>query len=380
MRAKTMKRISGISGAAGRITRRGALALVAGALATDWRALAQEAAGPPQDSLRVIKDRYLFASQLARGKGDRVHLQFARGDEHYWEGWSAVGYAVSDDDGRTWTERSDAVANAGGQIYDRFGSFGAAPDGRLITMFCRRDSPKVKQRLFQTTSDDDGETWSAPRLAAVTPLDNRPPRVGWMYTYGPVRTTPSGALVVMSYSGTENFSLVSRDRGETWTSRLIIDSAKPNYSEFGLTILSEEEWLVVGRIDLETNRMAQFITRDAGKTWTAMGPLNVEESLIFASPMLDQITVGGKPALMLSYCDRRIRQCVMRLATQDVATESATSWGPPQLLSSIRGRSGYQNFLPAREPGVYIVTETQERTKTVADIEVRRVSLKGLKL
>lgn len=365
---------------AGRITRRGALVAVMGALATDWRALAQEAAGPPQDSLRVIKDRYLFASQLARGKGDRVHLQFSRGDEHYWSGWSAIGYAVSDDDGRTWAERRDAVVNGGGEIYDRFGSFGAAPDGRLITLFCRRDNPRVKQRLFQVVSDDDGETWSAPRPATVNAEDRRIPRSGWMYSYGPVRVTPSGALVVMSYSGTENFSLVSRDRGETWTSRLIIDSAKPNYSEFGLTILSEEEWLVVGRIDLETNRMSQFVTHDAGKTWQALGPLNVEESLIFASPMLDQITVGGKPALMLSYCDRRIRQCVMRLATQDVATASATSWGPPQLLSSIRGRSGYQNFLPAREPGMYIVTETQERTKTVADIEVRRVSLKGLKL
>ena len=55
------------------------------------------------DPPAAITDRYLFGPILTRGPNGRLHMQFHRGEDHLWKGLATVGYAFSDDDGRSWS-------------------------------------------------------------------------------------------------------------------------------------------------------------------------------------------------------------------------------------------------------------------------------------
>ena len=324
----------------------------------------------------IIKDRYLFGPIMARAIGDRIHMQFYRGEQHYWKGRATVGYAVSDDDGRTWQERPDVVASDKAEIYDRFAAFGRARTGRLITLFSRRFAVNEKPQLYQVISSDDGESWSVPAPVSITAADGVQPSAGWMYPYGPIERTPDGKLAVMTYAGEDNFVLTSTDHGNTWSSRLIISSKLPNYSEMGLEILSETQWIAVSRIDGKFNRMAQFVTEDAGVTWRLLGGLDIQESAVYAAPTVDTLTINGKKVLFLSYCDRRPKKCWLQQADLASAAGSALAWGAPALLDQgFVGLSGYQSILQSRDGRELIVAITRERSTAVSDIVIWRMPI-----
>jgi hypothetical protein len=303
-------------------------------------------------------------------------MQFYRGEDHYWKGKGTVGYAVSDDDGRTWQEQPDAVSTDRTDIYDRFAAFGRARSGKLITLFARRRDPRSKPQLFQTVSTDEGNSWQRPSRANIIKADSDALHLDWMHPYGPIKVTPAGALVAMAYVAADNYVLISKDDGATWHSHLVISSEAINYSEMGVEILSEGHWLAVSRIDNKMNRMAQFETNDAGQTWELKGPLDIPESNRFAAPSIDAIFRESKKSLLLAYCDRIPRKCWMREADGNTAKLDPRAWGVPVLLDEgFIGLSGYQSILQSLDRRDLIVAITRERSTAVSDIVIWRTPL-----
>ncbi len=161
----------------------------------------------------------------------------------------------------------------------------------------------------------------------------------------------------------------------------MISSAWPNYSEMGLEILDENTWLAVGRIDGPRNRMAQFITRDAGRSWRLDGGLNLpEESDVNVAPMIDDVTIAGRKVLLPSYCVRRPKVCWLRAGAPDRVAAGPQKWGRSlQFDRDFFGRSGYQSFAPGRDGKGLVGALVRERSDKKADIVVFRIpSLTGL--
>jgi hypothetical protein len=328
---------------------------------------------------RLFKDRYLFGPIMVRSLGQRIHMQFYRGEDHLWKGRATIGYAVSDDDGRTWQERPDIVAAKDPEVYDRFASFGRARNGRLITLFSRRVRPGTKPLLYTVHSNDDGETWSKPAPAKVTAGDGREPIGGWMQPYGKIKRSAEGTLAAMTYVGVDNFVLISRDHGETWASRLVISSKQPNYSEMGLEMLTKTHWIAVSRIDGQMSRMAIFESQDAGESWALKGPLEIEESSKHVAPSIDTFNVLGRRVVMLSYCDRRPQVCWVHSADTAPHASGLPRWGAKAKIDSgIFGRSGYQSLLQSHDGRDLIIAMTRERSEKISDIVVWRIPLTSI--
>lgn len=139
------------------------------------------------EPLAAITNRHLFGPILTRGANGRLHTQFSRGEDHLRKGLATVGYAFSDDDGRSWSGVADAVAAGDPKIYDRLGSFGRARTGKLVTLFSRRMAQGQKPILFQTASLDEGRIWQAPRPSRVAAGDDASMKAGWLDSYGAIR-------------------------------------------------------------------------------------------------------------------------------------------------------------------------------------------------
>lgn len=322
------------------------------------------------EPLTVLRDRYLFGPILVRGTGGRIHMQFYRGEDHMWKGRASVGYAWSDDEGASWTVAPDAVSSDKPQVYDRFGSFGRAQTGKLVTLFSRRQAPGQKPVIYQTESVDEGRNWRAARPAEVAAGDDAPLKAGWLYPYGAIKRAPGGALVVMAYAAEDNFVLVSRDHGVSWTRYLVISSARPNYSEMGMEALDENHWIAVSRIDGPLNRMAQFVTADAGRSWRLEGELNLlAASDVNVAPTIDVAAIAGRKMLLLAYCDRRPKMCWLRSALPNEVANDPQKWGKSMLFDQgFVGRSGYQSFVPSRDGRRLIGAIVRERSETVSEI------------
>ncbi|MGE0698068.1 MAG: sialidase family protein [Hyphomicrobiaceae bacterium] len=326
----------------------------------------------------TISGGYLFGPMIARGRENRIHMLFYRGVDHYWKGHATVGYARSEDDGASWRVLPDIVSHTDGSVHDRFAAFGQAASGRLIAMFVRRVGVNGSPVLHQVWSDDDGTTWHEPVPSQVTSSDSKVPKGDWHYPFGRIERTPAGKLAVMSYMVEDNFVLTSNDEGRTWTSRLVVSSGRPNYSEMGLELISENVWIAVSRIDNEINRMAQFVSEDAGRSWRLQGPLEIEASPWNVAPSIDAVVRNGRRVLLVSYCNRKSASCWLREADPAEAAKSPEAWRRPTLLDEgLVGLSGYQSILQSRDGHHLIAAITRERSVAESDVLVWRLPLPG---
>ena len=258
------------------------------------------------EPLAAITNRHLFGPILTRGANGRLHTQFSRGEDHLRKGLATVGYALSDDDGRSWSGVADAVAAGDPKIYDRLGSFGRARTGKLVTLFSRRMAQGQKPILFQTASLDEGRIWQAPRPSRVAAGDDASMKAGWLFSYGAIRADAGRRAGRHGRCGGGRFRAGQPRPWRSWTRHPVFSSARPNGSGMGLGMLDETAWIAVSRIGGPRNRMAQFITRDADRSWRPEGGLNLpEESDVNVAPMIDDVTIAGRKALLPSCCDRR---------------------------------------------------------------------------
>jgi len=150
-------------------------------------------------------------------------------------------FYLSDDRGRTWREAKDWWAHQETPVFLP----GQPPwtglqepgtvllkDGRLYT-YCRSGNGYQ----YEMCSEDDGETWSAPRpsqfKSPCSPLSiKRIPSTGdllavWNDHSGDLAPAPTGKDLELSWGRTPLVAAISSDEGKTWTRKKLLESA-PN--------------------------------------------------------------------------------------------------------------------------------------------------------
>ena len=123
------------------------------------------------------------------------------------EGISYRAFRSTEDDGKTWSAES---LIATGQ-YGRNSAGCIARNGRLITVLGKADKPK-RHAISVSWSDDQGATWSQPRLVSQKPLgESAAVHAG------------DGRILILTrskYNSEPYYHLFeSFDNGETWTER-----------------------------------------------------------------------------------------------------------------------------------------------------------------
>ncbi|MCB9915676.1 MAG: exo-alpha-sialidase [Planctomycetes bacterium] len=195
-------------------------------------------------------------------------------------------------------------------------------------------TPRETAQLVVTTSDDDGVTWSAPRLLTVELKDP-----AW-YLLAPAPgngiTTGDGTLVVPAQgrdAEQRTFStvMVSRDHGETWT---LGGPARLDTTECAVVELADGALMLNMRDNRnrkdksETNGRAVAVSNDLGATWR-VHPTDHRADLlpepVCMASLLRVTTPSGARALVFSNpADRRAR----RHLTLKASVDDGRTWQP----------------------------------------------------
>ena len=174
-------------------------------------------------------------------------------------------------------------------IYDHYDSLGnwdvtfetsthrrAEVNGRWVTIDKRtgeeapdisRERKALPKGLLQVFSDDGGKTWSKPRRINFTGKHTFNPGA----PFGKMVNLPDGTLLLSYYaydpekktSGT--MVLASRDRGETWALRKVIDWG---FNETSLCLLPSGRLLAMLRAETDKVDLWQAVSSDDGRTWS----------------------------------------------------------------------------------------------------------------
>nr|WP_238483856.1 sialidase family protein [Pinisolibacter aquiterrae] len=273
-----------------------------------------------------------------------LHLFSYFGQQHQGGRESAVVHRVSPDHGATWSAPRPILDGFRHGLDWRIGATGATATGRLIVTAVRSDlSSRRGAVLGATHSDDGGRTWSA-----FAPLVQSPPSPfdggrSQMLPFGQIKTTPSGRLLMMSNLGRFNFLLSSDDDGATWQRSVVVESETPDYSEMAVQPIDEGNWVAVSRIDRAKSSMAQFVTHDAGRSWTLLGGLDMPVRGGYVAPTLNLVEGDEGPVVVLGLTDRTTGRAVLRTVRAADALASARRWsGPRYIAEGLIVRSGYQ--------------------------------------
>ena len=227
--------------------------------------------------------------------------RFGRGDS------GAIDLVVkrSEDSGKTWSALQ-VVWRDGGNTCGNPCPVVDAGTGRVVLPMTwnsgedhgrelHRGTGKGTRKVFLANSDDDGESWSAPR--EITAQAKSPD--WWWYATGPGvaiqlrHGTHAGRLVVPANHTSERdgfaaHAILSDDGGESWTRSSVI---APACNESQVVELEDERLMMSSRSQSFTNaertgyRSISF-SSDGGKTWSApkpdphLGDPQVQASLI----------------------------------------------------------------------------------------------------
>lgn len=178
-----------------------------------------------------------------------------------------ISYCVSNDEGRTWSAPKILYD---GPDDDRDPSIAQLSNGRLIcTFFSLRNAPEKNPPWdglgsWMVTSDDAGRTWSQPRQIAEN-----------YYCSSPVRELSDGRLILGLYAEEDGKGwgavTLSGDGGETWSKPIDIDNAgMPLDAETDIIELKNRRLYAAQRGRGET--MAWSVSEDGGKTWSVSTP------------------------------------------------------------------------------------------------------------
>ena len=171
----------------------------------------------------------------------------------YSDGFDCSLFAISDDDGKTWTYSNPVLGGAGIQPTVLYGK-----DGSLTAYL--RDNGPVPQRMQRTDSHDNGATWS---IAKDDILPN--PGAGFDAV-----TLASGEWVMVfndTEEGRHNLSVaISDDEGKTWKWKKAIenDTRKENTtsSHYPSVIVGADERIIVSysfhRNDIKPGRTIKY--------------------------------------------------------------------------------------------------------------------------
>lgn len=216
-------------------------------------------------------------------------------------------------------------------------------------------SPEETGQLVMVTSDDDGQTWSAPRN--LTAAVKNP---AWCYLLqGPGRgiTMADGTLVFAAqYQDAERMPhatlLVSRDQGDTWT---VPDGPRSNTTE--AQVVEIDGALMLNMRDNRGGSRAVYTTPDLGKTWSEHPSSRsaLVEPVCMAS--LLRVGRGERPPLLL-FSNPAVPAGPRRQITLKASTDLGLSWPAPWHVLLDEGQSaGYSCLTAIDENTVGILFE-----------------------
>ena len=200
-------------------------------------------------------------------------------------------------------------------------------------------SPEETGQLVMVYSDDDGQTWSAPRN--LTAAVKNP---AWCYLLqGPGRgiTMADGTLVFAAqYQDAERMPhatlLVSRDHGDTWT---VPNGPRPNTTE--AQVVEIDGALMLNMRDNRGGSRAVFTSPDLGKTWSEHPSSRsaLVEPVCMAS--LLRVERRDRPPLLL-FSNPAVPAAPRRHITLKASVDLGASWPAPWHILLDEGQSaGY---------------------------------------
>jgi hypothetical protein len=258
---------------------------------------------------------------------------------------SDLKVALSDDGGQTWNKITlgDGRTGWAARFYECVIVKNA--DGRLIVLAQYWDM--VGSVIYRRwISDDNGRTWSAPKAVTFSGFAF----TGTPYIYGNPKLGKDGGIRIAAYDSAAAFVLTSYDDGATWTRSATIahPGGGQTYTEPGLLMHDDDEWVLILRLNGTTSAFKQFRTFDGGASWAAQGDTNLIVSGAYASPegqsfigpldgrVTDAALITARPTTSTAPSNPGTIS-VMTAKAEDVMT-SPTRWSRPYQLVS---------FLPA---------------------------------
>jgi hypothetical protein len=284
-------------------------------------------------------------------------------------GLLAFGYAgsenyifISSDNGATWTGKTqisagtttlDAIALA-----QSSGGAGALTLNGTLALDGQVDvTPIARPNVTSLTGDNSACTVSIPALdvnGAPTTVNIQ----GAVSSGSPVTRTSISYISKVTGAPTINCAT---------NGQIKVGLNFPQYSETGIGIISETQYLAVSRIDGSTGAFEQFYTSNSGDTWTDQGPLNIPVTGGNVSPIVSIIRPNGIPYAVLTWESRISTSAPAPVMWQDAMVavtgkvsdliSSSTAWSVPETIVnnvSMGLRSGYPAPLVQPSGAMYV--------------------------
>jgi hypothetical protein len=257
------------------------------------------------------------------------------GKEPDWPRGGRICQVVSEDEGCTWT--APAILFDGPND-DRDSHIAALPDGRLACTFFSLRPSEIDPRGFEndggvrlTLSRDGGKSWGEPRTLAD----------GW-YCSAPVRTLPSGALLLGIYyaHGDDQWGgvLRSTDGGETWSEPIPIGKGQRLPLDAETDVIALKDGSVFAALRSSTLNMHFALSHDGGQSW---GPAQ-DIGFRGHAPHLYQLSTGE---ILLSH---RLPDTALH-----VSRDEGRTWQGPFVLDSVFG--AYPSCIELRDGSVFAI-------------------------
>ena len=263
----------------------------------------------------IFEGNYPAWPCVARDAQGRLYCVFREdglaGRTDSGHGFSPVGVlyvACSDDDGRTWSTPRVAVDNEG---YDDVGvGLTVMPDGSMLISYYSRFSAGGYSQAWVTRSTDGGLTWgpSIPTSEEDTRARGAPLAMSNGQILVPIYRS------MFSKEGHQAIAAISEDGGRTWRNYLVPNTPAEEMNEWA--VLEVEPGRIIGlhRDEEEQTRGYFWKTesRDWGRTWSGPARTNVCDTRSSSPPQLD--FHGNR--VVLTYADERMVSVSM-VSTED---------------------------------------------------------------
>lgn len=195
-------------------------------------------------------------------------------------------------------------------------------------------------RLVVVTSEDGGETWSAPDF--VHSEMGLMPRT-------PLLALPDGTLLFPVYSETKwaSFVLRSEDKGRTW--EMVGDTTVRGVAiQPSLALLTDGRIVMLSRSN--RGRIYRSVSVNGGRSWTASQPL--EEPNPNSSIDVIAVRFEGRDGLVMAHNPTAVGRDVLALS---VSWDGGVTWQGHTPVIAGDGEYSYPTLIPAHDGGAHLV-------------------------
>jgi sialidase-1 len=260
----------------------------------------------------------------------------------------------SRDGGRTWTAAS-IVQEEGGDAPITIGNPAPVQDRKTVVvhlMFTRNN-----QRIFATSSRDEGGSWSAPVeiSGALRAFDFAWARLG----AGPGHAIQlrGGRLLVPVWLNDKvrgnyrSAAVYSDDGGRTWKAGGIVPAAEPDFNE--CMFRERADGAVAVTLRSRAHHRYVALSRDGGATWGDPKPVEALPDPVCQGSIL---SIDGRRAIFANAADPK-RRVNLRLRASD---DDGETWPRGKTLHA--GPAAYSDLARGRRSEVLVLFEAGEKS------------------